>query len=160
MLFIFQQKWMNTLPISTPAQYSSHNSLGAASRDQRVDTIDSLVKNLMRRRNLILALVNREVEFLSTWHNTSTDANLAFHGVEQLTKWCTQTTFTEKVWRDLARLAWHISPSLAVHLCARSVHSRICKIFYRISQRSSVRLGLDKHISNIHQSDWLISLSN
>ena len=68
-----------------------------------------------------MALVKREIEFLSTWHNTAADANFVFPGEEQLTKWSTQTTFTEKVWRDLVKLAWHISPSLAVHLCARLV---------------------------------------
>jgi hypothetical protein len=122
MLFCFyQQKWMNTLPVSTPVQYSSRNSSGAISRDQHVDTVDSLIKNLLRRRNLIMALVKREIEFLSTWHNTAADPNLLFPGEDQLTKWSTQTTFTEKVWRDLVKLAWHISPSLAVHLCARLV---------------------------------------
>ncbi|CAB3991377.1 Phosphatidylinositol 4-kinase alpha [Paramuricea clavata] len=118
-LAIYSQKWMNTLPISTPVQYSSRNSSGATSRDQRLDTFDSLIKNLLRRRNLIMALVKREIDFLSTWHNTAADANLVFPGEEQLAKWSTQTTFTEKVWRDLVKLAWHISPSLAVHLCAR-----------------------------------------
>lgn len=112
---------MNTLPISTSVQYSSRSSSGAMSRDQRLNTVDSLVKNLLRRRNLIMALVKREIEFLSTWHNTAADVNLVFPGEEQLTKWSAQTTFTEKAWRDHVKLAWNISPSLAVHLCARFV---------------------------------------
>ena len=113
---------MNTLPISTSVQYSSRSSSASMSRDQRLNTVDSLVKNLLRRRNLIMALVKREIEFLSTWHNTAADVNLVFPGEEQLTKWSAQTTFTEKAWRDHVKLAWNISPSLAFHLCARFVY--------------------------------------
>ena len=112
---------MNTLPAS-PVQYTPiHSSLGTGSRDNRAGTVHSLVKNLLRRRNLILALVKRQIEYLSTWHNTTADVNFKFPGEEQLTKWSTQAEFTERVWRDLVRLAWHISPHLAFHLCARLV---------------------------------------
>lgn len=68
-----------------------------------------------------MALVKREIDYLATWHNTTADANLKFPGEEQLSKWSTQTVFTERVWRDLVKLAWHICPHLAVHLCARLV---------------------------------------
>ena len=138
---------MNTLPLSTPVQYSSRNSSGATSRDQRLNTVDSLVKNLLRRRNLIMALVKREIEFLSTWHNTAADANLVFPGEDQLTKWSAQTTFTEKAWRDHVKLAWHISPSLAVHLCARFVELFVfmlctqrnlcCNLRYNLSDQNT-----------------------
>lgn len=118
---MLKQKWMNTLPVSTSSvhKYSSRNSTEAMSVDQRLNTVESHVKNLIRRRSLILALIKRAIEFLSTWHNTSADANLTFPGEEQLTKWSSQTTFNEKVWRDIVRLAWQTSPSLAVHLCTR-----------------------------------------
>ena len=109
-----------------PTSPSTHLSLarpssGGTSRDRRDETNGSLVKNLQRRRNLIMALVRREIEYLSTWHNTTADSNLSFPGEDQLNKWSAQTIFTKKIWKDLVKLAWHIFPPLAVHLCARSV---------------------------------------
>lgn len=59
-----------------------------------------------------------EIEFLLTWHNPSSRPDLIVANEENIAAWRNKT-MTEKVWRDTARLAWDISPTLAVFLPRR-----------------------------------------
>jgi len=50
-----------------------------------------------------------------TWYNPLARSDLLIPGEDDITTWRTQN-ITEKQYRDLARLAWDISPELAVFL--------------------------------------------
>ncbi|KAK2556707.1 Phosphatidylinositol 4-kinase alpha [Acropora cervicornis] len=110
-------RWMNTIPLSS--NLSSRRSATGASVDKEGTANQHVLKDYLKRRNLILALVRREIERLSTWHNPLAQLDLNFTGLELLVTWANQTVFTERSWRDLVRLAWHISPDIAVFLPAR-----------------------------------------
>lgn len=113
-------RWMNTIPLSS--SLSSRRSATGTSTDKEATGSQHILKDYLKRRNLILALIRREIERLSTWHNPMARPELNFTGVESLVNWANQTVFTERIWRDLVRLAWHISPDIAVFLPARYVH--------------------------------------
>ena len=59
-----------------------------------------------------------EIEFLITWHNPLGHTDLQVPGEDNIAAWRAKTV-TERVWRDYARLAWDISPALAVFLPMR-----------------------------------------
>ncbi|EDO42545.1 predicted protein [Nematostella vectensis] len=109
-------RWMNTIPLSS--NVSSRRST-SASNERDSPGNQHTVRDYLKRRNLILALVRREVERLSTWHNSLAQPEMSFEGETSMTNWANQTLFTERNWRDLVRLAWLISPGIAVHLPTR-----------------------------------------
>lgn len=110
---------MNTIPLSS--SLSSRRSATGTSTGKEATGGQHVLKDYLKRRNLILALIRREIERLSTWHNPMARPELNFTGLESLVNWANQTVFTERIWRDLVRLAWHISPAMAVFLPARCV---------------------------------------
>lgn len=112
-------RWMNTIPLSS--SLSSRRSATGTSTGKEATGSQHVLKDYLKRRNLILALIRREIERLSTWHNPLARPELSFTGMESLVNWANQTVFTERIWRDLVRLAWHISPDIAVFLPARYV---------------------------------------
>lgn len=59
-----------------------------------------------------------EIEFLIIWHNPSSIPENAVPGEDHIANWRAKAV-TERVWRDTARLAWDISPALAVFLPIR-----------------------------------------
>lgn len=120
-LFVVSQgnRWMNTIPLSS--SLSSRRSATGTSTGKEATGSQHVLKDYLKRRNLILALIRREIERLSTWHNPLARPELSFTGMESLVNWANQTVFTERIWRDLVRLAWHISPDIAVFLPARYV---------------------------------------
>lgn len=63
-----------------------------------------------------------EIEFLITWYNPSFRPELAIPAQENIAAWRSKVV-VERSWRELARLAWDISPALAVHLPSRLRHS-------------------------------------
>jgi len=63
-------------------------------------------------------LLAAEIEFLSTWLNPLGLAELQLAGEDTVRQW-RQQTVAERVWRDNVRLAWDISPVLAVRMAAR-----------------------------------------
>ncbi|XP_067015107.2 phosphatidylinositol 4-kinase alpha [Anabrus simplex] len=106
--------WINTVPLS-----SSTNTLSKRSaRSKRIASADVFVKDYIKKRNLILELLAVEIEFLLIWHNPMGRPELAVPGEDNIAAWRSKTT-TEKIWRDNARLAWDISPALAVYLPLR-----------------------------------------
>ncbi|XP_020624721.1 phosphatidylinositol 4-kinase alpha-like [Orbicella faveolata] len=124
-------RWMNTIPLSS--SLSSRRSATGTSTDKEATGSQHILKDYLKRRNLIIALIRREIERLSTWHNPMARPELSFTGVESLVNWANQTVFTERIWRDLVRLAWHISPDIAVFLPARfkeisAVHKEVSRL--------------------------------
>ena len=99
---------MNTIPLSS--SLSSRRSATGTSTGKETTGSQHVLKDYLKRRNLILALIRREIERLSTWHNPMARPELSFTGVESLVNWANQTVFTERIRRDLVRLAFHISP--------------------------------------------------
>ncbi|XP_068726230.1 phosphatidylinositol 4-kinase alpha-like [Montipora capricornis] len=124
-------RWMNTIPLSS--NLSSRRSATGTSVEKEATANQHVLKDYLKRRNLILALIRREIERLSTWHNSLARPDLNFTGLDLLVNWANQTVFTERSWRDLVRLAWHISPDIAVFLPARfkevsAVHKEVSRL--------------------------------
>lgn len=76
------------------------------------------MKDYIHKRNLILTLVGSAIEVFLTWHNPLEQLELRVPGEDTITAWRNQV-ISEKQWRDITRLAWDISPTLAVFLPSR-----------------------------------------
>jgi len=55
------------------------------------------------------------VERLVTWYNPLSQSDLSIPGEDDITTWRSHS-ISEKQFRELARLAWDISPELAIFL--------------------------------------------
>lgn len=66
----------------------------------------------------LCVLQSAEIERLLTWHNPQNRAELHMAGEEHMAAWRAQLV-TDKQWKDHVRLAWEISPTLAVMLPER-----------------------------------------
>ncbi|KAJ0173228.1 hypothetical protein K1T71_011404 [Dendrolimus kikuchii] len=114
--------WINTVPMSTTTLSSGAGSI-AGKRSNRsvkppIKSQDPFVKDYVRKRNLILELMAVEIEFLVTWHNPHSRPEQAVPGEENIATWRSKPN-TERTWRDYAKLAWDISPVLAVFMPER-----------------------------------------
>ncbi|KAM7298749.1 phosphatidylinositol 4-kinase alpha-like [Ixodes scapularis] len=87
-------------------------------RDSPVIPDTAYTKEYLRKRSLILALLSVEVEFLITWYNPMATLDKAIPGEEIISAWRCQH-ITERGWMEMARVAWSLSPSLAVYLPSR-----------------------------------------
>lgn len=106
--------WINTVPLSNSTATLSKRS----AKSKRVPMADNFVKCYLRKRNLILELLAVEIEFLVVWLNPTSRPELQIAGEDQIASWRAKT-ITDKQWHDYTRLAWNISPVLAVHLPSR-----------------------------------------
>ncbi|XP_066260677.1 phosphatidylinositol 4-kinase alpha isoform X2 [Euwallacea similis] len=104
--------WINTVPLSTSTATLSKRSAKSA---RKVPMADNFVKCYLKKRNLILELLAVEIEFLVAWHNPTSRPELFIPGEEHIASWRAKT-ITDKQWHDYTRLAWDISPVLAVYL--------------------------------------------
>lgn len=59
-----------------------------------------------------------EIELLITWYNPTSRSELHFAGEEMIAQWKSKPV-SEKLLRDVTRLAWDLSPVLAVYLPTR-----------------------------------------
>lgn len=66
----------------------------------------------------LLSLQAVEVEFLLTWHNPLCRLDLQLPGETTITAWRSKSTSDNSL-KEITRLAWSISPSLAVFLPER-----------------------------------------
>jgi len=66
-------------------------------------------------RLLVFRVQANEVERLVTWYNPLSQSDLLIPGEDDILTWRTHSV-SEKQYRELARLAWDISPELAVYL--------------------------------------------
>ncbi|XP_063368926.1 phosphatidylinositol 4-kinase alpha isoform X2 [Cydia amplana] len=114
--------WINTVPMSTTTLSSGAGSIAGKRSNRSVKppakSQDTFVKDYVRRRNLILELMAVEIEFLVTWHNPHGRPEQAVPGEDNIATWRSKPN-TERTWRDYAKLAWDISPTLAVFLPER-----------------------------------------
>lgn len=108
--------WANTVPLTNATAMSSLSR--RVNRMKRAANPDNFVKDYIKKRNLILTLLAAEVEFFSTWLNPLSLPELQLPGEDVVNSWRAQQ-ITERVWRDNVRLAWDISPVLAVRMAAR-----------------------------------------
>lgn len=106
--------WINTVPLSSSTATLSKRS----TKSKRIPVADNFVKCYIKKRNLILELLAVEIEFLIVWYNPSSRAELMMPGTANIAAWRAKT-ITDKQWKDYTRLAWDISPALAVHLPVR-----------------------------------------
>lgn len=118
--------WMNQPPVGSSATLTKRGSsykLGGSQYHKNRDNFsDTFLKDYAKKRNLILLLLANEIELLITWHNPLSLNELSIAGEESILKWINQSlTVFEKNWKDQTRLAWNISPSLAVFLPTRFV---------------------------------------
>ncbi|ESO97694.1 hypothetical protein LOTGIDRAFT_103639 [Lottia gigantea] len=104
--------WMNTMNSSV----STYSRRSASKKNQAATS--SLLKDYIKKRNLILSLVAGAVDALITWHNPLELSELKVPDEDKIATW-RSTPLTEKQWRDTARLSWDISPTLAVFLPSR-----------------------------------------
>ncbi|XP_059048933.1 phosphatidylinositol 4-kinase alpha [Achroia grisella] len=114
--------WINTVPMSTTTLSSGAGSI-AGKRSNRsvkppVKSQDTFVKDYVKKRNLILELMAVEIEFLVTWHNPHSRPEQAIPGEDNIATWRAKPN-TDRTWRDYAKFAWDISPTLAVFLPER-----------------------------------------
>lgn len=130
--------WMNTLSFNSS---SISNSIRDTPRDHGHGpqptlwqgirrgsiNLESYTKEYSKRRNLILSLLATEIEFLLAWHNPLSCPELVIPGEETIAAWRTQTVSqtAEKSLRDMVRVAWDVSPTLAVYLPHRFKNSDV-----------------------------------
>ncbi|XP_060518279.1 phosphatidylinositol 4-kinase alpha [Cylas formicarius] len=107
--------WINTVPLSTSTATLSKRSTKSSRKPPKAD---NFVKCYLKKRNLILELLAAEIEFLLVWHNPTSRIELQIPGEDNIASWRTKTV-TEKQWQDYTRLAWDVSPVLAVYLATR-----------------------------------------
>lgn len=111
--------WINTVPLASNTATLSKRSARTTKRPANTDVF---VRSYMKKRNLILELLAVEIEFLIVWHNPSSRIELHVPGEDTIAAWRSKTV-VEKTWRDYTRLAWEISPVLAVFLPVRLKNS-------------------------------------
>ncbi|PZC72005.1 hypothetical protein B5X24_HaOG212066 [Helicoverpa armigera] len=108
--------WINTVPMSTTTLSSGAGSIAGKRSNRSVKPPakpqDTFVKDYVRKRNLILELMAVEIEFLVTWHNPHGRPEQAVPGEDNIATWRSKPN-TDRTWRDYAKLAWDISPTLA-----------------------------------------------
>ncbi|KAL3270935.1 hypothetical protein HHI36_021440 [Cryptolaemus montrouzieri] len=109
--------WINTVPLSTSTNTLSKRS-AKSTNTKRPPVADNFVKCYLKKRNLILELLAVEIEFLVAWHNPTGRTEWLIPGEDNIASWRAKT-ITEKQWHDYTRLAWDISPVLAVYLPTR-----------------------------------------
>ena len=128
--------WMNTLTLNSSILANPSRDLRNHAGQQphlwqgvRKDSVnlESYAKEYSKRRNLILGLLATEIEFLLAWHNPMFCPEMHIPGEDTITAWRTQTTSqtTERSTREMVKLAWDISPTLAVYLPHRFKSSDI-----------------------------------
>ena len=78
------------------------------------------MRDYIKKRNLILSLCANEVDRLVTWYNPLPDPELNIPGEETISAWRAQAV-SDKQWRELVRISWDSSPSIAAFLPHRYV---------------------------------------
>lgn len=115
--------WINTVPLNSNMSMISKRSSGfkgsqSTKNKEYAAAADFFVKDYVRKRNLILGLLASEIELLITWHNPLSSQENHIPGEDTIAAWRNQT-YTDRTWKETARLAWEISPTLAVYLPCR-----------------------------------------
>ncbi|CAI4230573.1 unnamed protein product [Auanema sp. JU1783] len=116
--------YVNTLTLSqkTAATYSQRRDTRKLTQDvQLAQSVERQVKVFLKRRNLILLLIGNEIGRLCAWLNPLGD--VVEEGAPNVEQWMKGTLsdsrVESRVLKESARLAWEISPELAVYLPTR-----------------------------------------
>ncbi|XP_011502431.1 PREDICTED: phosphatidylinositol 4-kinase alpha-like [Ceratosolen solmsi marchali] len=120
--------WINTIPHSI----SSNNISKRSNRSKRFDIKNICVKDYIRKRNIILELLVVEIELLLVWANPGGQQDFTVSGEQIIAKWRAESK--NGSYRECTRLAWEISPILAVFLPVRLKNSEIVKEVCRLVQ--------------------------
>ncbi|CAF1047050.1 unnamed protein product [Rotaria sordida] len=98
----------------------SRKSGTSAKNTDRSNDAQILSRDLLKKRNLLLTLLAYEIERLETFHNPLGRPELQFDQDTQTTytnwKLYDMNGITNKAWQEYGRLAWFISPDLAISL--------------------------------------------
>ncbi|CAF0765748.1 unnamed protein product [Adineta ricciae] len=119
--------WMNTLagnaavaPGVSAQSTISRKSATSAKNTERSNDARILSRDLLKKRNLLLTLLAYEIERLETFHNPLGRPELQFDQDTQSTytnwKLYDMNGISNKAWQEYGRLAWFISPDLAISL--------------------------------------------
>lgn len=93
-------------------------------------------KDYWKKRNLLLSLLSHELDRLYTFNNPFNLANLSFDRIDKATERLKFAT-ADKQWVDHVRVAWSISPALAVFLPNRFPSDIIKKEVQRLVKSNS-----------------------
>uniref|UniRef100_A0A6G1SC07 1-phosphatidylinositol 4-kinase n=1 Tax=Aceria tosichella TaxID=561515 RepID=A0A6G1SC07_9ACAR len=85
--------------------------------------MESYARECSKKRNLILTLLASEIEFLLPWYNPLACPTMTIPGEDTISAWLAQST--DRSIKEMVRLAWDISPTLAVYLPHRFKSSQI-----------------------------------
>ncbi|UXI14588.1 glycine-tRNA ligase-like [Sarcoptes scabiei] len=128
--------WINTVPLSSNVSTISKRSSKGAQYSKNKENnafLDCFLKDYIRKRNLVLSLLAIEIEYLISWYNPLNLPDSAIAGEESVLKWFNQP-MNERNLREIVRLAWSISPTLAVFLPTRFKNSEIIQELTRLVQ--------------------------
>lgn len=108
--------WMNTVPLSASSATLSKRS----TKSKQTFVEKGFFKTYIKKRKLILELLSVEIEFLIVWYNPLNRIELQLAGEVHFATWRAKT-ITDNQYKEYTRLAWDISPVLAVYLPERYV---------------------------------------
>ncbi|CAF1456162.1 unnamed protein product, partial [Adineta steineri] len=119
--------WINTLAGNTAVATGvsgqstiSRKSATSAKNTEKSTDARILSRDLLKKRNLLLTLIAYEIERLETFHNPLGRPELQFDQDTQSTytnwKLYDLNGISNKAWQEYGRLAWFISPDLAISL--------------------------------------------
>ncbi|KAF5285106.1 hypothetical protein FQA39_LY16795 [Lamprigera yunnana] len=146
--------WINTVPLSSSTATLSKRS----AKSKIIPMADNFVKCYIKKRNLILELLAVEIEFLVVWHNPSSRPELQVTGEGNIAAWRAKTN-TDRQWQDYTRLAWDISPVLAVYLPVRlkSTDAIINELKHQIVQKPVAVSHVPEALQYIATTDLILN---
>lgn len=125
--------WINTVPLSSNmSTISKRSTYRLNNKKENSLAQEYFIKDYLRKRSLILSLLAVDIEFFITWHNPLSIPEHQIKGEEMISNWRAQP-MSEKSWKDSVRLAWEISPTLAIYLPTRfnnseAVVNEVCRL--------------------------------
>jgi len=120
--------WTSGNPLNTQSAGGTLNKRSVSRNQKLASNHDNLVKDYSKKRWLILSLLAVEIDMMMTWsfsldidNPTASNMNVGKEETKQLAdaaKWREdiQNRTQDKQWRENAKHAWEISPTLAVFL--------------------------------------------
>lgn len=126
--------WMNTMPLASNVSERSYNTQTLSKQQQKGGksfnnlnntTNEFFIKDCQRKCRLILGLLSFEIEYFLVFLN-ALQTEPQVEGENLISTW-RAGNLTERYWKEIVKLAWEISPTLAVYLPCRFKTSDIVK---------------------------------
>ena len=121
--------WLNTL--SKKSNVSGSHVTKATGMDTSNMQQQRIHREYMRKRNLLAYLISHELDHLYTFHNPFNLQASAINHIESplshLKTSDKQEKIPEKQWIDNVRLAWAVSPALAIQLSLRFPYDAVIR---------------------------------